>query len=76
MSSTPEKLTIEEALRAYTIWAAYTSFDEDLRGSLEKDKLADFVVISEDIFKINPQKLPDIKVLKTVIAGNILFELK
>ena len=76
VSSTPEKLTIEEALRAYTIWAAYTSFDEDLRGSLEKDKLADFVVISEDIFKINPQKLPDIKVLKTVIAGNILFELK
>jgi len=71
-----ECLSIEEAIKAYTIWAAYACFDEEYRGSLEKGKYADFIVLSDDIFNIKPESLLNVKVLKTIINGTVMFESK
>jgi len=69
-----EAMTREEALRAFTIWAAEGSFEEDLKGSLEKGKLADFLVIDQDIMEIQEEQLKDISVLATVVGGEIVYE--
>ncbi len=69
-----QKISVEEALRAYTIDAAYASFDEEIKGSLEVGKLADFVILDQDIINIEPSKIRDVKVLLTVIGGEIVFE--
>lgn len=64
-----EKITLEEALKAYTLDAAYASFEENIKGSLEVGKLADFVILNRDLFSIDPQEIKDIKVLQTFIGG-------
>jgi predicted amidohydrolase YtcJ len=71
-----QKITVEQALRAYTIDAAYSSFDEKIKGSLEKGKLADFVVLTNNIFIISPEKIRDVSVLNTVVGGKVVFEKK
>jgi len=68
-----EKLTVEEALRLYTVNAAYAAFEEKLRGTIEEGKLADLVVLSEDPFEIEPENLKDIKVLMTIVGGQIVY---
>ena len=68
-----QKITPEEALRAYTIGGAYAGFQEERLGTLEKGKLADFVVLSEDLFKIDPVNIPDVRVLRTVVGGQDRF---
>src|SRR6476469_4720463 len=62
-------LTREEALRGMTIWAAKANFEENEKGSLEKGKFADFVILDNDLMKEVPEKLLEIKVLKTFISG-------
>jgi predicted amidohydrolase YtcJ len=62
-------LTREEALKAMTIWAARSCFEENERGSIETGKMADFVVLGEDIMKIEPLRVPTVKVLETWIGG-------
>jgi predicted amidohydrolase YtcJ len=69
-----QKITVEEALRAYTIDAAYSSFDEKIKGSLVKGKLADLVILDQDITVIDPAKIRDVKVLKTYVGGKVVFE--
>ncbi len=71
-----QKVSVEEALKAYTMNAAYASFEEKIKGSLEKGKLADFVVLDQDITKIAPEKIRDVKVLVTVVAGKTVYEFK
>jgi predicted amidohydrolase YtcJ len=71
-----QKLSILDALKSYTIWPAYSGFEEDIKGSLEKGKFADMIVISDDIFNIDSKKLPNIKVLKTIIDGKLCYEYK
>ncbi|MFH1850906.1 MAG: amidohydrolase [Candidatus Neomarinimicrobiota bacterium] len=71
-----EKLTVDEALRAYTSAAAYASFEENIKGSLEPGKLADFVVIDCDLTAIPPETIRDVQVLMTVVGGKIVFEKK
>ncbi len=68
-----QKITVEQALRAYTKDAAYASFEEDIKGSLEVGKLADFVVLSEDITTINPIKIREVEVLQTYVGGEKVF---
>lgn len=68
-----QKLSVEEAVRAFTIDAAWAVHQEKLRGSIEEGKLADFVVLSDDIMEIEPEKIPGIKVLATVLGGRIEF---
>ncbi len=66
-----EAVTLTEAIRAYTIDAAWQTFDEKTRGSIEPGKVADFVVLSEDIFTIDPLRIKELKALQTIIAGKI-----
>ncbi len=64
-----QKLTVEEAVHGYTLGAAYASFEENIKGSITTGKLADFVILSEDIFGIEPDRIKDVKVLQTIVGG-------
>lgn len=71
----PEQcLTREEVLRAYTIEAAYSGFEEDVKGQIKAGMLADFIVLSQDIQQIPSKELLDVKVLQTVVGGKLKFE--
>jgi len=63
------RITVEAALRHYTRDGAYASFAENVRGTLRAGKLADFVVLSDDILTIPPEKILSTKVLLTVMGG-------
>ena len=69
-----EKLTPIEALRIYTINGAYASFEEDIKGSIEIGKLADLVVLSKNPLEIDPWEIRNIKVEKTIIGGEIVYQ--
>jgi hypothetical protein len=69
-----QKLTVAEAVRAYTVGSAYAEFQENEKGSITPGKLADLVILSDDIFKIDPVKIRDVKVLKTIVGGKIVYE--
>ena len=58
-----ERISVEQALTAYTINGAYASFDEGIKGTLQPGKLADFVILSENLFEINPAMIKNVKVL-------------
>lgn len=68
-----EKMTREEALRSYTNWPAYASFEEDKKGSLEPGKLADFIVIDRDVMTCPVTQIRDVKVITTVIGGEVVY---
>lgn len=68
-----ERMTREEALRAFTLDAAYASFEETKRGSIELGKWADFVVIDRDIMTCEPREIPQTRVLRTVIGGETVY---
>jgi predicted amidohydrolase YtcJ len=67
-------LTREQALRGMTIWAAKANFEENEKGSLEKGKLADFVILDGDLLKEAPENLLQVKVLKTFVGGEKVYE--
>ncbi|OSZ77916.1 amidohydrolase [Chitinophagaceae bacterium IBVUCB2] len=69
-------LTREQTLRGMTIWAAKANFEENEKGSLEKGKLADFIILDTDILKAAPEKILSIQVLKTFIGGEKVYEKK
>jgi predicted amidohydrolase YtcJ len=69
-----EKLSVEEAIKCYTLNAAYASFEENIKGSIEVGKLADFVVLSDDILSIDPIKIKDVEVEMTVFDGEIVYQ--
>jgi predicted amidohydrolase YtcJ len=71
-----QKIVVEEAMRAYTIDAARASFEENIKGTLQRGMLADFVVLDQDITMIDPVRIKDIKVLRTVVGGRTVFEAK
>lgn len=71
-----QKITVNEALKAYTIDAAYASFEEEIKGSLEVGKLADFVILSEDLHQINPINIKDVLVLQTYVGGKKVYDNK
>ncbi len=68
-----EKLTVEEAVSGFTRWAAYASYEEDLKGSIEKGKLADMIVLSQDVFRVDPDEIPNTKVEFTILGGQVVF---
>lgn len=68
-------LSREEALRGMTIWAARANFEESTRGSIEKGKYADFVILEKDIMKIPLPEIRTVKVLRTVVGGESLHTL-
>lgn len=69
-----EKITVEEALVAYTRDAAYASFEEDIKGTLEPGKLADLVVLGRDITAIPPVEIRNVEVRMTVVGGEVVSE--
>jgi predicted amidohydrolase YtcJ len=69
-------LTREEALRGMTIWAAKANFEEKEKGSLEKGKFADFIILDRDIMKTGEKELLQITVLKTYVAGEKVYQKK
>ncbi len=69
-------LTREETLRGMTIWAAKANFEEKEKGSLEKGKFADFVILDNDLMKEAPEKLLQVKVLQTFIGGENVYKAK
>jgi hypothetical protein len=68
-----EKISVEDAIRCYTLNAAYASFEGKIKGSIEAGKLADFVVLSEDILSIDPVKIKDVVVEMTIFNGEIVY---
>ena len=72
---TPEqKITVEEAVQAYTVGSAYAEFQETVKGSLTVGKLADVVLIDRDIFKIKPEEIEQAKVVMTIVNGRVVYE--
>ncbi|MFD1063352.1 amidohydrolase [Winogradskyella litorisediminis] len=62
-------LTREEALRGMTIWAAYSNFEENEKGSIEVGKFADFIILDKDIMSVEAKAIPETKVVSTFVAG-------
>jgi predicted amidohydrolase YtcJ len=71
-----QKISVAEAIRAYTMGSAYASFEEKIKGSIEPGKLADLVVLSDDILSIDPVAIAQSKVQMTVFDGKIIYERK
>jgi predicted amidohydrolase YtcJ len=69
-----EKVTIKEAIKGYTIWAAYSSFQEDVLGSIEVGKYADFTIIDRNLLEITPKEVLNTKVEYTIIGGKVRYE--
>ena len=69
-----QKIAMKEAIKGYTLNAAFTEFAEHLKGSLEEGKLADVVILDQNLFEISPEKILDTKVVMTVLDGEIVYK--
>lgn len=69
-----EKITIEEAIRAYTLNTAYAAFEEDIKGSIKVGKLADMVVLSDNLLIMDADGIKDVTTLKTIVGGKVVYE--
>lgn len=70
-----QKISVVDALKAYTVNAAVASFEESVKGSLKKGMLADFVILDQDITTIDPIVIRDVRVMRTVVGGKTVYEL-
>jgi predicted amidohydrolase YtcJ len=71
-----QKLTVSETVSAYTIGSAYAEFQDQDKGSISVGKLADMVILSDDIFSIQPEKIKEVRVLRTFVGGKLVWESK
>jgi predicted amidohydrolase YtcJ len=71
-----QKISVEQALHAYTTEAAYASFEEDLKGKLKAGMLADFVLLDRDLTAIPADAIRDVKVLQTFVGGKRVFHVE
>ena len=69
-----QKLSLAEAVSAYTAGSAYAEFQEKIKGSITPGKLADMVLLGENIFRIDPARLRDVKVDTTIMGGTITYQ--
>ena len=69
-----QKITIEEAMRVNTLNGAYNSHEENIKGSITPGKLADYVVLSDDLFTVDVDKIKDLKIVRTVVGGKTVYE--
>ena len=69
-----EAVSVEQALRLYTLGSAYMTFDERVKGTLELGKLADMVVLGEDPMTVDPERIRNIRIAKTIIGGRQVFD--
>jgi len=68
-----ERVSVEEGLRVYTVNAAYASFEEQVKGSIETGKLADFTVLSDDLLRVKPERIKDVRVEMTIVDGKVVY---
>ncbi len=68
-----ERITVEEAIHAYTMGTAYAAFEDHIKGSIERGKLADFVVLSDNLIEMNPDGIKDVTVRRTVVGGRTVW---
>jgi len=68
-----ERLSIEEAIRGFTVWPAYASFQEQILGSIEPGKLADFTILDRDILALPPVEILKTRILHTIVAGKVVY---
>jgi predicted amidohydrolase YtcJ len=71
-----QKISVDEAVRGFTWGSAYGEFQENIKGTLEVGKVADIVILSDDIFAIDPVKISQTKVMMTIVDGRMAFEEK
>ncbi|MGQ0543397.1 MAG: amidohydrolase [Blastocatellia bacterium] len=71
-----QKISVEETVKAFTWGSAYAEFQESVKGTIQPGKVADFVILSDDIFRIEPAKIRDARVLATVVDGKIVHMVK
>jgi predicted amidohydrolase YtcJ len=76
INNSAQKLTVLDALKSFTVWSAYACFEENEKGTLEPGKLADMVVLSDDILTSDPKVLLTTQILKTIVRGEIMYENK
>jgi predicted amidohydrolase YtcJ len=69
-----QRLTVAEAIRGYTLDAAYAGFREKSEGSLEPGKLADLIIVSQNLFEVDPHTINKTKVLTTIVGGRVVFQ--
>ena len=69
-----QKISLEETVRAYTVGSAYAEFQENVKGSVSAGKLADLVLLSRDIFTIDPNEIENVKVVLTMVDGRVVYE--
>ncbi len=69
-----QKLTIQEAIEAYTMGSAYAEFQENVKGLIAPGKLADMVLLSDDILNMDPVKIREVRVLKTWVGGRLTYD--
>ncbi len=69
-----ERISIEEAIRAYTYNTAYANFEEKIKGSIEPGKLADLTVLSKNLLKVAPKEFLNTEVLYTIVAGKVVYQ--
>ncbi|MCC7032791.1 MAG: amidohydrolase [Acidobacteria bacterium] len=68
-----ERLLLEDAIKAYTASAAWASFDEQRKGTIETDMLADIIILSEDLFALPPGRLLEAEVVTTIVDGKVVY---
>jgi predicted amidohydrolase YtcJ len=71
-----QAVSVESAIKQYTMNAAYAGFEESVKGTIEVGKLADLIVVSDDPVSVDPEEIKNIKVIKTIIDGNIVYDNK
>lgn len=69
-----QKISVEEAVRAYTVGSAFAESAEGVKGTITPGKLADLVILSSDIFQINPIEIEKVKVMITILDGRVVYE--
>jgi len=70
-----QRVSVDEALQINTLNGAYASFEENIKGSITPGKLADFVVLSDDLHTVDKEKIKDIKIVRTVVGGKTVHQL-
>ena len=69
-----QKISVAEAIRAYTVGSAFAEFQENVKGTITPCKLADLVILSRDIFQIDAQEIEKVNVLMTLVDGRVVYE--
>jgi len=71
-----QKISVEETVKAFTWGSAYAEYQDNVKGTLGTGKLADFVILSDDIFSIDPVKIRDVTVVTTIVDGKVVYQTK